>query len=281
MILSALHVYPVKSCRGIAPARWQLDAFGLAGDRSWMVVDERGTFLTQREEPRLALVEARFADDDGRGAGVVLAAPGRPELHLPPARAQAGDREVEVWRHRGPAVDAGDAAAGWMSAHLGRAARLVALPRAHARQVDHAWFAGDAHAAFSDAYPLLLIGEASLEDLNARLRRPLPMSRFRPNLVVRGAAPYAEDRWKRIRIGEIELDIVKPCARCVITTTEQTTGERDGTEPLATLATYRKTELGVLFGQNAVHLERGTLEVGAHVEVLETRAAVRVRPEQE
>src|SRR5690606_34829723 len=104
-----------------------------------------------------------------------------------------------------------------------------------------------------------------------------PMERFRPNLVIRGAAPYAEDRWKRICIGDVELEIVKPCARCVITTTEQSTGERDGNEPLATLATYRKTGLGVVFGQNAVHLERGTLEVGAPVEVLETRETLRER----
>jgi hypothetical protein len=277
VILSALNLYPVKSCRGIAAARWPLDAFGLAGDRTWMVVDDAGKFLTQREEPRLALVDVRLADD----GTVVLAAPGGAPLHLPAARSRPGDREVEVWRHRGPAVDGGDEAAAWISSHLGRSARLVALPRAHARPVSRDWFAGEAHAAFSDGYPLLLIGEASLDDLNSRLVHPLPMNRFRPNLVVRGAAPYAEDLWKRIRIGEVELEVVKPCARCTITTTEQSTGERDGTEPLRTLATYRKTELGVLFGQNVVHLGRGVLEVGAEVDVLRTRPALRVRAEME
>src|SRR5690606_2293674 len=131
MILAALHVYPVKSCRGIAVTSWPLDAFGLAGDRAWMVVDEHGRFLTQREEPKLALVATRFVAPDGNDArsGVVLSAPGRAELRLPPACAAEGDREIEVWRHRGPAVDAGDEAAAWISSHLGRPARVVALPR--------------------------------------------------------------------------------------------------------------------------------------------------------
>lgn len=278
MILSALHVYPVKSCRGIAPARWPLDAFGLRLDRAWMVVDEQRRFLTQREHPRLALVETRVEDE-----GLVLTAPGLGSLTLPSRDAQPDGRtlEVEVWRHRGPGVDAGEEAARWISAHLGIEARIVGLPRGHARPVNRAWFAGDAHAAFSDGYPLLLISEESLADLNARLPKPLPMNRFRPNLVVRGAEPYAEDLWKRIRIGGIEMEVVKPCARCTIPSTEQTTGVREGVEPLRTLATYRKTELGVVFGQNVVHLGRGTLEVGAPVEVLERRLALRVRPEQD
>jgi uncharacterized protein YcbX len=276
VLLSALHVHPVKSCRGISPPAWPLDAYGLRGDRSWMVVDERGRFVTQRELPRLALIRTRIDDEH-----VVLDAPGREPLVLPRGGAAAGDVVVEVWSHRGRAVDGGDAAARWITAHLGAPARLVATPSDHVRAVDRAWFDGDAQAAFSDGYPLLLISEASLADLNARLARPLPMNRFRPNLVVRGAAPYEEDLWKRIRIGGIEMAVVKPCSRCVITTTEQDTGERDGSEPLRTLATYRKTALGVVFGQNVVHLATGTLAVGSTVEVLERRLALRVAPEQD
>lgn len=274
MHLSELHVYPVKSCHGIDPARWDLDAFGLRHDRGWMVVDEAGRFLTQRELPRLAVVTTAID-----GERVVLRAPGRADLALPLAGTRPADVQIEVWRHEGPATDGGDAAARWMSEHLGRPVRLVATPREHARPVSRDWFAGDARTGFSDGYPLLLISEGSLEDLNARLAKPLPMERFRPNLVVGGAAPYEEDLWKRVRIGDVELAVVKPCSRCTITTTDQQTGARDGTEPLRTLATYRKTELGVLFGQNVVHLASGTLEVGAPVEVLERRAALRVRPE--
>jgi len=274
--LSALHVYPVKSCRGIAPPRWDLDAYGLRADRGWMVVDAAGRFLTQRELPRLAVVTTRIDGDR-----LILDAPDLAALVLPLAGVDAGDVEIEVWRHVGPARDGGDAAAEWISTHLGVSTRLVALPRTHARPVSRDWFSGAAQTTFSDGYPLLLIGQASLDDLNTRLPKPLPMERFRPNLVVRDAAPYEEDLWKRIRIGDVELAIVKPCSRCAITTTDQTTGARDGTEPLRTLASYRKTELGVVFGQNVVHLAPGTLAVGAPVEVLERRLALRVRPEQD
>jgi hypothetical protein len=274
--LSGLHVYPVKSCRGVAPRSWPLDAYGLRHDRGWMVVDANGRYLTQRELPRLALVETAI-----EGERLVLSAPGRPPLALPHAGIRTGDVDVEVWSHAGPAVDGGDEAARWIGAHLGIEARLVAVPAGHARPVSRDWFHGEAQAAFSDGYPLLLISEASLEDLDARLPKPLPMERFRPNLVVRGTAPYEEDLWKRIRIGGVELAVVKPCARCTIPSTDQQTGERDGKEPLRTLATYRKTALGVVFGQNVVHLGNGMLEVDAPVEVLERRLALRVRPEQD
>ncbi len=273
MRLSKLHVYPVKSCRGFAAPRWPLDSYGLRHDRAWMAVDQSGRFLTQREWPRLAQIAATIEDQR-----VVLTAPGLPPLTLPAAGADAGDVEVEVWRHVGPAIDGGDQAAQWIATHLGIASRLVAIARGHRRAVDRGWFAGEAHAAFSDGYPLLLLSEASLDDLNARLAQPLPMERFRPNLVVAGAAPYEEDLWKRIRIGDVELDVVTPCSRCVIPSTDQVTGERGGKEPLQTLATYRKTELGVVFGQNVVHRTNGVLEVGAPVEVLERRNALRVRP---
>lgn len=289
--LESIHVYPVKSCRGVEVASWELGRFGLRHDRSWMVVDGAGRFLTQRELPALALVATRFAE-----GGLVLEAPGREPLRLPlvdvadddddrvgtgatGTRApEPAEREVEVWRHQGPARDAGEIAARWISAHLGCAARLVGLAARHARPVSAAWFAGAADAAFSDGYPLLLLSQASIDDLGSRLPKPLPVDRFRPNLVVSGCAPYAEDLWKRIRIGDVELAVVKPCSRCAITTTEQTTGERDGTEPLRTLATYRKTPLGVVFGQNVVHLARGTLHAGDRVEVLASRSALRLDP---
>jgi uncharacterized protein YcbX len=264
--LDAIHCYPVKACRGISPRRWELDAFGLRLDRSFMVVGLDGRFLTQREHPSLALVETEVESEV-----LWLAAPNRPRVAVAleaPAQARV---EIEVWRHRGPALDQGDEAAALLSAHLGVACRLVRIPPEHARRVNPDYFAGEAHTAFSDGYPLLLISRASLEDLNARLAEPLPMNRFRPNLVVGGCAPYAEDGWKRIRIGDREMAVVKPCDRCIVTTTDQSTGRRSGSEPLRTLATYRAGERGVLFGQNLVHLGRGPIAVGARVEVLETR----------
>lgn len=261
--LAAIRVHPVKACRAIEPARWPLDAIGLRHDRSFMLVDGAGRFLSQREQPRLALV--RTALD---ATALTLDVPGRAPLTLPLA-GQGRRVEVEVWRHRGPALDCGDAAAALLSDFLGLACRLVRLAPDHARRVSPVHFPGEAHTAFTDGYPLLLLSEASLLDLNRRLPTPLPVDRFRPNLVVRGCAPYAEDAWRRIRVGSVEIAVVKPCERCIVTTTDQATGVREGNEPLRTLATYRRSEGGVRFGQNAVPLGVGTLEVGAPVEVLE------------
>jgi hypothetical protein len=256
----------VKSCRGIETASWEVDELGLRYDRSFMLVDRSGRFVTQREQPRLALIGTRIA-----GGRLTLTAPACKPFEIDLARASGYRIEIEVWRHRGPALDQGDAAAAWVSDHLGAVCRLVRLAPHHFRRVDPAFFLGESYTAFSDGYPLLLISEASLEDLNARLPERLPMDRFRPNLVVRGCLPYAEDGWKRIRVGGIEMVVVKPCDRCVVTTTDQSTGERAGAEPLRTLATYRTGERGVLFGQNLVHLGHGAIAVGAPVEVLETR----------
>lgn len=263
--LASLHVYPVKSCRGIDVARWPLDRYGLAHDRSFLVVDPSGRFRTQRELPRLALVETRLTETE-----LVLRAPGHGELRLPLARTEGPRIGVEVWRHRGPALLESDEASAFLSGFLGAESRLVRLPPEHVRRVNPERFPGEAHTAWSDGYPLLVISEASLEELNRRLPKRLPMERFRPNLVVRGCGPFAEDGWRRIRVGAIELALVKPCDRCVVTTTDPRTGERDGKEPLRTLATFRTGEAGVLFGQNAVHLSQGVLEVGTAIEVLET-----------
>ncbi len=262
--LAAIHCYPVKSCGGIALERAELDRLGIRLDRAWMVVDPAGRFLTQREVPALARVRTEFGD--GR---LVCHAPGVAPLVLPQAGVAGPRREVEVWRHRGPGVDQGDAAAAWFESALGRPCRLVRVPDDHARRVNPERFPGEAHTAFSDGYPLLLLSEASLADLNARLAEPLPMDRFRPNLVVRGCEPYAEDGWRRIRIGAVELAIVKPCPRCAIPGIDQRTGRRTGDEPLRTLASYRRGPEGALFGQNAVHLSPGTLELGTPVAVIE------------
>jgi uncharacterized protein YcbX len=264
--LSAVHLHPLKSARALAPDHWQLDSLGLRFDRHWMVVDDEGRCLTQRTHPRLALISATV-DDDALG----LAASGVEPIALPLDAGSRSVRETQVWNHRGPSLDEGEEAARWISAHLGVSTRVVRIPPDHVRRVNSAFFSGEAHTAFTDGYPLMLISEASLEALNARLALPLPMNRFRPNLVVRGCEAFAEDDWTRIRVGKIELAVVKPCDRCVITTTDQQTGLRDGKEPLATLATFRKRGDVVLFGQNCVALGTGTLTVGDPIEILETR----------
>ena len=165
---------------------------------------------------------------------------------------------------------AGDAAAEWLSAFIGRPCRLVQVPEARARQVDTGYAQPGDKVAFSDGFPLLLIGQASLDDLSARVGRPLEMLRFRPNLVIEGSAPYAEDGWKRIRIGELEFEVAKGCSRCILTTIDPQTGERSADrEPLSTLKTYREREGDVYFGQNLLPRGVGELRVGMPVEVLE------------
>jgi len=265
--VEALFVYPVKSCRGLALRASDVDRYGLRHDRAFMVVDaESGLFLTQRDEPRLARFAARLDGDT-----LELAAAGGGRLRVPLAPQEAPRRSVQVWRHRGDALDQGDEAAAFFSEPLGRKLRLVRAPADHARRVNPERAPFEAFTSFTDGYPFLLLGRASLDDLNARLAEPLAIERFRPNVVVSGGEPYAEDGWRRIRIGTLELLIVKPCDRCAITTVDPDRGERQGFEPLRTLARYRRSEGAVFFGQNAVHLGAGRLEAGMPVEVLETQ----------
>jgi uncharacterized protein YcbX len=257
----------VKSCRGVALRASDVDRFGLRHDRAFMVVDaESGLFLTQRDEPRLARFVPRLDGD-----ALELAAPAAGRVRVPLEPQQAPRRTVQVWRYQGEALDQGDDAAALFSDVLGRKLRLVRVPAEHARRVNPERAPFEAFTSFTDGYPFLLVGRASLDDLNARLAAPLPIERFRPNLVVSGGEPYAEDGWRRIRVGALELLVVKPCDRCAITTVDPARGERQGVEPLRTLARYRRSEGAVFFGQNAVHLASGRLEVGMPVTVLETQ----------
>jgi uncharacterized protein YcbX len=247
--LAGLHLYPVKSCRGIAVDEVRLADAGLEHDREWMIVNPAGRFLTQREEPRLALVEVALTDDV-----LVLAAEGAGRVSVPLAH-RGAPVEVTVWRDRCAAFDQADDAARWLTEFIGRPLRLVRFDPAGRRLSDLAWTRGlEAPTRFSDGYALLAISRASLDDLNARLPVPLPMNRFRPNLVLDGLAPYAEDRLGDLVAGPVRLRRVKPCSRCVVTTTDQATGRVVGDEPMRTLKSYRwdASLRGVAFGQNLV-----------------------------
>jgi hypothetical protein len=263
-VLASLHVYPVKACRGVRVARWEVDRLGLRLDRAFMVVDaESGRFVTQREEPRLARVVPALGED-----ALALSAAGAGSVRVPLAARDGPRRRIQVWRHAGEGVDQGDAAAAWLSGLLGRALRLVRVPPDHARRVNPERTPFEAHTSFTDGYPFLLISQGSLDALNARLAAPVPMERFRPNLVVTGTEPHAEDGWRRIRIGAVELVLVKPCDRCAVTTVDPESGELRGPEPLRTLATYRRAGNAVLFGQNAVHTAPGPLSAGTPIELV-------------
>jgi uncharacterized protein len=254
--LTGITLYPIKSAGGIPVDSWELDQFGLTLDRRWLVVDATGQFISQRDYPRMALVRPTLQNGCLR-----VDAPGMPPLELSVNPAPAVLTRVTVWDDSCDATWVGEVAARWFSAFLGCAASLVHMPAQTLREANPVYAPTGTPVSFADAYPLLLISEASLDDLNQRLSAPLPMNRFRPNLVLAGCRPYEEDSWTLIRIGETDMEVVKPCDRCVITTTDQATAER-GKEPLSTLATYRRVDGKVLFGQNVVHRGRGRLRVG-------------------
>ncbi len=265
--ITALNIYPVKSCRGIPVAAAEVGSTGLFDDRHWMLVRPNGRFVTQRELPRMALIGTQA----GAG-GLTLSAPGMPELSIPRVASGAA-RPVTVWKFDGRGIDCGAEAAAWATKYLETDLALVAFDTSLPRSCSPDW-TGDTPAIteFSDGFPILVISRASLEDLNSRLSRKLPMERFRPNLVIDGVDAYAEDRIHELRVGAITLRLVKPCTRCSITTTDQQSGTVDGDEPLRTLKQYRfDRELrGVSFGQNAIVVRGvgGRLSVGDSFEVM-------------
>ncbi len=262
--LSSLIYYPIKACRGFEIESTNLERMGLTRDRRMMVVTPEGKFLTQRQLPKLALVTPTLDGDS-----LTLSAPNFDSLRVT-RRASGKTVPVDIWKSHGvQAVDQGEEAAQWFSAWLDTPVRLVHFADGYIRKVNPKYAVNpDDHTGFADGYPILLISEDSLADLNARLEMPLPMNRFRPNLVVKGCEPFAEDTWKHIRIGAVELAVVKSCARCLVTTIDKETLAKSK-EPLKTLAAYRKRGGGVMFGQNLIPLNEGRLEVGMSVEIVE------------
>ncbi|SDS21811.1 MOSC N-terminal beta barrel domain-containing protein [Opitutus sp. GAS368] len=266
MHVSALHLYPVKSCRGLSVPSAELDDHGFVGDRRFMIVAEAdGLFLTQRTHPRMALIESSLTS-----TALLLSSPGRGSVTVP-LNASAGQRRVTVWKSTVNADDCGDEPAEWLSDFLCLPLRLVRMGGTYQRpNLKRAAQAGDV-VTFADSCPFMVLGEASLSDLNSRLPVPLSMNRFRPNLVIADAAPYGEDTWTRVRIGDAVFRSAGPCARCPITTTDQETAVRSK-EPLKTLATYRRDPAdptNVNFGTNLIHeTKRGTVRVGDAVGVI-------------
>jgi hypothetical protein len=270
--LQSIHVHPVKAFRGLAPRQAVVEPWGLAGDRRWALIDDRGQVVTQRQQPRLALAAAELVS----GGGVRLSAPGMAPLTVPVPR-PAGTVAVEIFRDKVEAVPAeGEAAHDWCSTHLGADVRLVHMDEpALRRPVDPEFALPGETVSFADGFPLLLTSAASLDALNSLLAQgdhadegPLPMNRFRPNVVVAGTDAWAEDHWSRIAVGEVAFRVVKMCGRCIVTTTDQVSAQR-GKEPLRTLARHRRIDGKLAFGQNLVPDSGGTIRVGDPVTVLE------------
>jgi uncharacterized protein len=272
--VASLHVHPVKSLRGIPVSAADVGDLGLALDRRWMLVDDAGVFLTQREDAGMALLHTSLVAPPGvdGGAPVSLAhtvrvhAPSGATLDLAPPPPDARRRRVRIWAHEVEACDSTPEIDAWFADALGRACHLMWMPDDARRPIDHHSAGPADRAAFSDAFPVLVASQASLDDLNARLlaqgQEAVAMERFRPNVVVAGAAePYAEDAWGRVGVGGVTLDLVKPCARCVVTTIDPDTA-RAGAEPLRTLSGYRKVGSKVMFAQNALVRGGGRVRVG-------------------
>ncbi|NOT49425.1 MAG: MOSC domain-containing protein [Acidobacteria bacterium] len=288
MRLSEINIYPVKSLKGIGLSASIVEKRGLRFDRRWMLTDLDGMFFTQRETPKMATVEVAVSDE-----GLTVSAPGVETIAIPPMPDQGSRRTLTVWQSVVDAITYDGYVSEWFSDALERKCQLVVMPETSQRHVSELFDTGDDIVSFADGYPLLLIGQASLNDLNERLAEkyhddeygehlPLPMNRFRPNVVVEGGEPFAEDHWAKIRIGDGIFRVVKPCARCVITTVDQTRGEFDGQEPLKMLASYRLAKdvmpdrletfglnsTAVLFGQNLIPETPGvTIRVGDKVEI--------------
>jgi hypothetical protein len=255
--VSSLFLYPVKGCAGVPVDRLSFDRFGPIGDRRWLVVDAADRFITQREHPRLVLLRAELVE-----GGVRLTTPEGASVEAR-ATADAPTRSVVIWRDQVEASDAGDAAAALLSDFLGTPVRLVGIGPAYQRQIDPARARAGEQVTFADGYPMLVVGEASLADLNQRGQMALPMARFRPNIVLSGTTAFEEDTWSEATIGACEVALPKPCARCAVPTVDPATGRFDGKEPLRTLATFRRGEDGaVFFGMNAIVRAGTVIEIG-------------------
>lgn len=282
MHISEINIYPIKSLAGISVEAAMVEERGLRFDRRWMLTTPDGMFFTQREFPRMATLSV-WIEEDGGGLGVAADRFG--DVFVPMDADTDKRQMVTIWGSVCEAEVYGAALNEWFSDVLGTNCQLVKMPDDSRRSVNPRFDRGGNIVSFADGYPFMVLSEASLADLNSRLETPLPMNRFRPNLVVAGADAFAEDDWKSVRIGDADFRSTKLCERCVITTVDQTRGEFEGKDPLKTLATYRigknvipdrYESLGVganavLFGQNLICESTGSsISVGDEIEILES-----------
>ncbi|WP_206486456.1 YcbX family protein [Thalassotalea sp. G2M2-11] len=264
-ISSSLHIYPIKSSAGIALSNAWVDSYGFSFDRRFVVTDTSGQFITARTEPSLCLVQANLTP-----TGLILTAPNMPILEINYGEFSQYYSEVTVWNDQIASQHCHHDYDAWFSEYLGRSCQLHYFGKQSTRRVKHS----DKQLGFADGYPLLLISQASLDDLNQRLGQDaVTMAQFRPNIVVANTEPFAEDGWKKIRIGEVTFEVVKPCSRCVFTTVDPHSAKpHQAQQPLATLKQYRQVASGdVMFGQNLIALNQGQIKQGDDIEILATQ----------
>lgn len=253
--LSEIWIYPIKSLGGVRLTTTTILPKGLQYDRRWMLIDAEGVFMTQRVYPAMALFKLNLEHDH-------LHITHRDHsIKIPLSIATEKKIATKVWDDTVTTLEADSHYSDWFSDQLGTKCKLVYFPEHHDRPVDPAYNVNDDHVSLADGYPFLIIGQSSLNDLNNRLSEPLPMNRFRPNFVFTGGEPYEEDEWRNFSIGTNKFVGVKPCSRCVMTTVNQDTAAK-GAEPLKTLATYRRRNNKIYFGQNVIALDHGEVSVG-------------------
>jgi uncharacterized protein len=265
MHLSEIWVYPVKSLGGIRLKEAKTEDKGLQYDRRWLIVDENNVFITQRVFHQMALIDVAL---EAEGLKIFQRNDPANSITIPYEPVSGNAVAVTIWDDVAEAVTVSDEADAWLSTQLEQSVRLVMMPESTQRKADPKYARNGEIVSFADGYPFLIISQASLDELNSRLDTPISMIRFRPNFVVSGTVPFEEDEWKRVRIGDLDFEIVKPCARCVLTTVDPATGQK-GAEPLKTLASYRRVNNKVLFGQNMVASNFGLIREGDALNVIE------------
>lgn len=258
LVVQDIFIYPIKSLGGIRLESAKVEEKGFQYDRRWMLVDHSGLFVSQRTYPQLALLGVKILHDH---LEVFHKQNISYQLTFTIDRVTGPEMEVTVWDDQVLAKVVDPKVSKWFSEFLGFEVHLVVMPENSHRKVDPRYAVQGESVSFADGMPYLIIGEASLEDLNSKLETPVPMDRFRPNIVFSGGTPFLEDELKKITIGEVSFQVIKPCARCVLTTVDQQSGEK-GKEPLRTLSEYRTRNNKVYFGQNMVSLQAGTVRVG-------------------
>jgi len=258
MQLTGIFVYPVKSLRGISLSAAKVEKRGLQYDRRWMLTDENGNFFTQRAFPQMALLTTEITEDSLIIRHATKAFEPL-QISLEPADGLK-ESVVQIWKDTCKSLIVSKLANEWLSEALETRCQLVYMPDDSVRPTNPNYSQPDDMVSFADGYPILIIGQASLDDLNTRLKNPVPMNRFRPNLVFTGGAPYEEDTWNDFQIGDLHFRAVKTCERCVITTVHQETGTIQSAEPLKTLSTYRMKGKNILFGMNVCWDVNGIIE---------------------
>jgi uncharacterized protein YcbX len=264
--ITGLHIYPVKSLAGISLKSSEIDTMGLKYDRRWMIVSLEGKFITQRNIPKMAAIKTAL--HKGR---LTLTMEGKGSHLVPETQDDSSTMEVEIWRDKVVAQIVGETSDTWLSDALGTSCHLVYIDDDEVRGCIPEYSKKTDRMGFADAFPILVISEESLADLNQRLanskKTNIPMERFRPNIVVSGCYSYEEDTWGTFAIGKISFRGALPCQRCIITTVDQETGKRKGKEPLETLADYRMLANNIYFGMHVIHEHQGVIKIGDKVVV--------------